>query len=393
MKELQAIIAAFEQVEQHGQAAALATIVKVSGSTYRRPGACMLITSGGQTVGSISGGCLEGDVALKAQRVIASGETIVVQYDTTEETDVVFGVGLGCRGVVHVLIECIRPLSANSHMAFLAECLRRRQTGVSATVFCVTGQVMTQIGDRLLLQQDSQVINHIQDAELAAGVLEDAWKVRQDSRSVVKAYQLANGRAEVLIAAIQPPVPLVVFGAGHDAIPLVRMAKELGWYVTVVDSRPAYATPDRFPVADAVILCRSEALADRVSLSDRTVAVVMTHNYLQDLKFLELLLLSPSRYIGVLGPKRRTERLLQELPQGTIMTNQQLSRLYGPVGIDIGADTPEAIALAILAEIQAVLANRSGGFLRDRKGPIHKYEAILPQPPQTKRATCQPLVL
>lgn len=394
MKELQAIIEAVEQIEQCDQTAALATVVKVSGSTYRQPGARMLITSDGQTVGSISGGCLESDVAQKAQRVIATEETIVVQYDTTDETDIVFGVGLGCRGVVHVLIEYIKPLSANSHMAFLAECLHGRQIGAIATVFSIAGQVTTQIGDRLMLQQDGQVTNNIQDPELAVGILEDAGEVLQESRSAVKAYQLANGSAEVLIEAIQPPVPLVVFGAGHDAMPLVRIAKELGWHVTVVDSRPAYATLDRFPVADAVILCRPEALADRVPLSDRTVATVMTHNYLYDLKLLEILLPLPLRYIGMLGPKSRTERLLQALQnEGAINTDQYLSRLYGPVGIDIGADTPEAIALAILAEIQAVLANRSGGFLRDRKGPIHEQKAKWLQPLNSKRAICQLSVL
>ncbi len=399
MKELQAIIEAVEQIEQCDQTAALATVVKVSGSTYRQPGARMLITSDGQTVGSISGGCLESDVAQKAQRVIATEETIVVQYDTTDETDIVFGVGLGCRGVVHVLIEYIKPLSANSHMAFLAECLHGRQIGAIATVFSIAGQVTTQIGDRLMLQQDGQVTNNIQDPELAVGILEDAGEVLQESRSAVKAYQLANGSAEVLIEAIQPPVPLVVFGAGHDAMPLVRIAKELGWHVTVVDSRPAYATLDRFPVADAVILCRPEALAERVPLSDRTVATVMTHNYLYDLKLLEILLPLPLRYIGMLGPKSRTERLLQALQnEGAINTDQYLSRLYGPVGIDIGADTPEAIALAILAEIQAVLANRSGGFLRDRKGPIHEQKGLEQkakwlQPLNSKRAICQLSVL
>lgn len=373
MKELQDVVEAFEKVEQFGTIAALATIVKVSGSTYRRPGARMLMTQDGQLVGSISGGCLESDVFEHAQGVMTSGEPIIVKYDTMSDEDIVWGLGLGCNGMVQVLIERLTPESKLSPIAFIAQCIHRQQPGVLATVFRIEGQVRAKVGDCVMLYEDGTLTSSIQDAELAAGVVKDAREVLRDSRSTVNAYQFSHGSAEVLIEAIQPPVPLTIFGAGHDSMPLVRIAKELGWHVTVVDSRPAYATPDRFPLADAVVVCRPEALREKVCLSDRAVAAIMTHNYLHDLKLLETLLPLPLRYIGILGPKSRTERLLQELQQkGIVLTDEQLSRLYGPVGLDIGSDTPEEIALAILAEVQAVLANRSGGFLRNRQGPIHR---------------------
>lgn len=373
MKELQDVVEAFEKVEQFGQIAALATIVKVGGSTYRRPGARMLMSQDGQLMGSISGGCLESDVFEHAQGVMTSGEPIIVKYDTMSDEDIVWGLGLGCNGMVQVLIERLTPESKLSPIAFIAQCIHRQQPGVLVTVFCIEGQVRAKVGDCVMLYEDGTLTSSIQDAELAADVVKDAWEVLRDSRSTVKVYQFSHGSAEVLIEAIQPPVPLVIFGAGHDSMPLVRIAKELGWHVTVVDSRPAYATPDRFPLADAVVVGRPEALREKVCLSDRAVAVVMTHNYLHDLKLLETLLPLPLRYIGILGPKSRTERLLQELQQkGIVLTDEQLSRLYGPVGLDIGSDTPEEIALAILAEVQGVLANRSGGFLRNRQGPIHR---------------------
>ncbi|WP_242028842.1 XdhC/CoxI family protein [Coleofasciculus sp. FACHB-712] len=372
MKELQEIVAAFAKAKNCGKTVAIATIVKVSGSTYRRPGARMLITLEGQRIGSISGGCLENDVFERAQQVIVSGQPMLVNYDTTSDNDIVWGLGLGCKGMVQVLIERLIPENELSPMTFLAECLHRRQVGVLATIFHIEGQIKAQVGTHLMLHQDGTIFSNLEDAHLSADILEDAREVLDKNCSLFKAYPLLGGKAEVFIEAIQPPVSLVIFGAGDDAIPVVRLAKELGWCVTVVDSRPANAKSDRFPSADEVILSRPEIVNETLEIDKRTVAVVMTHNYLHDLEILKTLLPSPVQYLGILGPKRRTEQLLLELKeQGIQLTEAQLHRLHGPVGLDIGADTPEAIALSIVAEIQAVLANRSGGLLRNRQEPIH----------------------
>jgi xanthine dehydrogenase accessory factor len=381
MKELQDIVAAFEKVEHCGQTAALATLVKAQGSTYRRPGARMLMTLEGQMVGSLSGGCLESDVFERAQEVVVWGEPIVVKYDTMSDEDIVWGLGLGCNGVVEILIERLPQESEFNPVAFVAQCLCDQQKGVLARVFRTEGQVGANVAACWMLYPDGTVTSNITDAELATGILHDAREALGNNQSTGKTYHLSAGSAEVFIEVIQPSLPLVIFGAGHDAVPLVRFAKELGWHVTVVDSREAYATKARFPLADAIILSRpenigdSEALlqsADRVPLHPDTVAVVMTHNYLHDKELLRTLLFSLLRYIGLLGPKRRSDRILQELrEEGLQLTNAQLSRLYSPVGLDIGADEPEEIALSIVAEIQAVLANRSGGLLRNRTKPIH----------------------
>jgi len=185
------------------------------------------------------------------------------------------------------------------------------------------------------------------------------------------------GPTDVFVEVIEPPVPLLVFGSGPDAVPLVRLARELGWHVTVADERPAAASGGRFPGADATLTCAPEAVPERAGLDARTVAVLMTHNYLQDLRLLEVLLPLPVRYLGILGPKRRTERMLGDLrKQGLEPSEDWLGRLHSPAGLDIGADTPEGIALAIVAEINAVLAGRTGGPLRERDGPIYSPSEI-----------------
>jgi len=372
MKELREILTAYEVIRRQGKLAALATVVAVSGSSYRRPGARMLLTADGPIAGGVSGGCLESDVFQRARAVIESGQAAIVTYDTTEDGDIVFGVGLGCRGVIQILIE---PLTgARPDFEFLSCLARRREAGVCATVFRSEGDTPMRLGDRLLLSRMGSIYDGFADAALAARVRSDAGDALASGKSGVREYAAPGGSVAVFLEAIMPPQPLVIFGAGHDAPPLVRLAKELGWHVTVADARPAYASAEHFPQADAVLVCPPDEAASRLPLDSRAAVVLMTHNYLHDRALLEQWLPAPLCYLGVLGPKRRTERLLSELPPGMV-TPGALSRLHSPVGLDIGADTPETIALAIIAGIQAVAAGRPGGFLRDRSGPIYPPEA------------------
>ncbi|WP_028954421.1 XdhC family protein [Synechocystis sp. PCC 7509] len=371
MKEFIAILAELEKSNRQGKTTIMATVIEASGSTYRRPGARMLLTSDGRSIGTISGGCLEADVCLRSQKVMATNQPTVVTYDTTSDEDIVWGLGLGCNGLVRVLIEPITPSQAD-YVEFLFRCYSDRQLGVVATLVSATGSVQEQVGTRLMLQQNGNFINQFSNF-IAASIVEDARTALQDKVSTLKSYLLPNGEVEVFIEVIQPPLPLVIFGAGHDAIPVARFAKELGWNVTVVDTRQSEATQNRFTDADAIVLSRPENISDYVAVSDRTVAVVMTHNYLHDREVLKTLLPSQVCYLGILGPKSRTERLLEELRQIEINpTREQMHRLYAPIGLDIGADTPEEIALSIIAGIQAVITNRLGNQLRERKGSIHE---------------------
>ncbi len=373
MKELQSIIEAYREVEKQGKRAALATVVKATGSTYRRAGARMLITADGQTVGSVSGGCLERDVLDQARRVLQSNEPRVVTYDSMSDADIVWGSGLGCNGIVKVLIEPLSPDGKRGQIAFLTECLRHRQVGVLATVFAVEGRTKAKVGNRVMLSEQRPAIHDIGDYDLAEAILGDSRAALESGMSKVRTYEAAAGRAEVFIEVIQPPLPLVIFGAGHDAVPLVRLAKELGWHVTLVDPRPGYATRTRFPSADVLIVCRPEEVLERVKIERRTVAAILTHNYFHDLALLRTLLPMPLRYVGILGPKRRTRRLLDDIHENCLALGEEsIGRLYGPIGLDIGAETPEEIALAVVAEITAVLTGRSGGVLRGREAPLHQ---------------------
>ncbi|MDZ8031222.1 XdhC family protein [Nostoc sp. DedSLP04] len=377
MNELQAILEGFQSSQKNGEITFLATVVKTQGSTYRRPGAKMLMTDTGRTIGTISAGCLENDVFEHTQQRMSDGEPIVVTYDNTASEDILWGFGLGCNGTVQVLIERLEKESSPNAIAFMQECFHQKHLGIIATVIAFEGEVDVKLGSRLLLYPDGKIIADIKDPNLIQSLQVDTQAAFINQKSSVKNYQLPLGSAEVFIEVIQPPTPLVIFGAGYDAVPVAQFAQALGWDVTVVDCRANEATKARFPTACDVILTQREIVQKQIFIDVKTVAVVMTHNYLDDLEILKTLLPSPARYIGVLGPKARTERLLEDLrSQGIVYTTEQLTRLHGPIGIDIGADTPEEIAIAIIAEIQAVLTNRNGSFLKNRNQPIHQcYES------------------
>ena len=372
MSNCQVIVAAFQQLIE-GQRAALATVVSVEGSSYRRPGARMLITESGETTGVLSGGCLERDVCERAQKVMLTGEPAVVRYDTTNKDDIVWGLGLGCNGIVHVLIE---PATKNvaGVMQLLSECAEGNTCGAVATVFHVGGDCETPIGARALLYPDGTV-----DGELATESIFD--DLRDATNSCVKRYEVSGGYVDVFLEVVQPRVRLVLFGAGPDVLPIVNLAKAVNWHTTVVDTSARASSLERFNNADAVVLCRPEDVLAQVAFTERTVVVVMTHNYLHDVELLRQILLLPLPYIGVLGPKRRTERLLDEVSAGNArLAASYLNRLHAPVGLDIGAETPEEIALSIIGEIKAVLAQRPGAQLRDRAGSIHEEPALVVTP-------------
>lgn len=362
MRELERILTAWAEHERNGEEAVLATVVDVKGSAYRKPGARMLMTAGGQRIGSISGGCLEGDVAKKAWWWTESGHPVVRTYDTTSEEDAVWEFGLGCNGVVRVLLE--RLARSSNLIEFLNACSRRRVPGAIATVIAAPRSGDFEIGQRLLVSAEGEV-SGVFPGELRAVLARQAMNAIDAGQSRLVQHVSGSGVIEVFVEVIAPPVPLTIFGAGHDAIPVVALSKELGWHVTVADGRPAYAQAGRFPLADEVVLTRRGDPLASVRLEADAVAVIMNHNYFADRAVLEELLRRPMRYIGLLGPRARAERMLAELGYAAAP-----EMLHAPIGLDIGADTPESIALSIVSEIQAVLADRPGSFLRSRFRPL-----------------------
>lgn len=361
-KELLEIIKYFEQAEPESTQTVLATVVDVKGSSYRLPGARMLIGEDGEMFGTVSGGCLEADVLERANRVLQTGAAEVFTYDTTGHDDSVFSLNMGCRGVIRILLERPKP----EFISFFSRLYNSRRSGLVATLIS-TKRYGFNIGARLMLAGDKLVSCDF-NPELTENLLPVSLSVLQEKKSKL----LENDFGEFFLEYISASVPIVIFGAGADAVPVAETAKNLGWYVTIVDHRAAFANKERFPPADRIILTRPENLGDHLTIDENTVTVVMSHNYEHDKNTLRFLLNSPARYIGALGPKRRTENILRELEEtGETFSEDQLNKLYAPIGLDIGADTPESIALAIIAEIKSILSDRNGGFLRRREGSIY----------------------
>ncbi len=306
MKELQDI---FEQVEGASRPLALATLLRVKGSSYRKPGA-RLLTDGEQVLrGSLSGGCLEGEILARAQDVLKDGEPRLLRYDLRGDADLVWGTGMGCEGVLDVLVERILPQARPEWIQWVEEAWAAR-----TTIFISTA--LEPLGARHLVNKD--------------GVLSEYFA---------------------------PPPTLWIVGAELDQGNLVRMARALGWQVGVLDHRPALVTQARFPEASSLHCGRPSAWLSKVPWDARTAVVLMTHNYALDVEAMRGLLRTSVGYIGLMGSRGRCERIQAELRADNLTFD---ARVHAPVGLDLGAQTPESIALAILAEVQMRLEGGTG---------------------------------
>jgi xanthine/CO dehydrogenase XdhC/CoxF family maturation factor len=377
MGEIRQLLTAYDTHRAAGKACALATVVHVTGSAYRRPGARMLVTEDGQLTGAISGGCLEGDARRRARQAIIRHQPALVTYDSMdEEDDVAHGASLGCQGIIQILLEPLDFLDPTNPIELLRVCARQEQAAVLVTTFTLATSTDVQVGERLLLLRDgsSQGTLTLGD-EVAAQLHKHAQQTLQSGQSATADYDTAAGTLRVFLEVIPPPVHVTVFGAGNDVQPLVRLAASLGWRVRVVDGRPGQANSIRFPDAEEVRVLSFNQLTDLPP--SQQFALLMTHNYHYDLAVLRYLLPTATPYIGLLGPRKKADRLLAELEAEGQPHTQLLPRLYSPVGLNIGAETAEEIALSIIAEMQAVLRSRPAGFLRDVNEPIHAQTPVL----------------
>jgi xanthine/CO dehydrogenase XdhC/CoxF family maturation factor len=376
MKEIRDIIKAFDEAQKLGKQTALATVVHVEGSSYRRPGARMLIEDDGQLTGAISGGCLEGDALRKALLVMTEKRSRLVTYDTMDDDDAKFGVGLGCNGIIQVLIEPIDISNPDNPIQYLKKVNEKRQTAALVTLFSLQDRKGTQYGTCLLLKEDGGLVQHV--PVLKEVLLADANEVLINQNSSFKNYSSDDHNITAFIEVIKPPVSIIIIGAGNDVVPVVNMADILGWETTVVDGRANYAKQERFVSACQVLVAKPENVLEQITIDEHTVFLLMTHNYNYDMAMLRQLLGKTVTYIGMLGPKKKRERMLNELKdEGSNFTGQQLSVLHSPVGLDIGAETSEEIALSILAEIKAMFANKDVQSLRKIKEVIHPRSATI----------------
>ncbi|MDB5119001.1 MAG: hypothetical protein JWN56_219 [Sphingobacteriales bacterium] len=372
MKEIHDIIKAYSEAVKAGKNAALATIVYVEGSSYRRPGARMLVTDDGQLTGAISGGCLEGDARRKALLAISQQKNKLVTYDTTDDEDNKIGVQLGCNGIVHILFEPINYLDGNNAIKILEKVIEKRENAALVTLFSLSKEAVDQPGTCFVIGENQQRISSLENESLEAEVRTDCSKAFSYKVSYVKEYHLHNSKLNAFIEFIPPVVSLVIFGGGNDAIPLAQMAALLGWNTTVIDGRAGYATSNRFPKANNVLMAKPDDALKQLCIDDRTVFVLMTHNYNYDLAALKLLLEIDVKYVGSLGPKKKLLKMFDDLHNdGIVLTENHKNKIFGPAGLDIGAETSEEIALSIISEIKAVLEGNKGGYLKDKDGLIH----------------------
>jgi xanthine dehydrogenase accessory factor len=369
MKEIKDILQSFEEACKAGKKTALATVVHVQGSSYRRPGARMLITEQGELTGAISGGCLEGDALRKALLAINQQQNKLVTYNSMDEEDGSIGIQLGCNGIVHILFEPVDITNPNNPVALLQQAAAAGQPGILVTLFNLYDAKLQQPGTCLLQcngKHTGSIANHLPTALLQ----QDIDMVQNTGQSIIKNYHSINAFIEL----VPPAIELVIAGAGNDAFPLLQMAAVLGWQVTVVDGRKTHANPQRFGQAHRIVVAKPAEAIPQLHITPQTVFVLMSHNYNYDLAMLQQLIHTPTRYIGVLGPQKKLQKMLTELQQqGTSISKADGQKIYGPVGLHIGAETAEEIALSVAAEIKAVLCNAGGGPLKHKPGFIHDH--------------------
>jgi xanthine/CO dehydrogenase XdhC/CoxF family maturation factor len=372
MKGLQEI---FATVSALAEPAALATLVRVKGSSYRQPGARMLFGPAGIRAGVISAGCLETDILARVEAVLASAAPQLAAYDMGSDLDLIWGTGMGCQGKADVLLERVDAGQPPEWLARGAAMLEQRRAGALATVFAARGEGAG-AGPGAHFLWDAADGGDL-TGPAADGALDQALRMamaRTLERGTPGAATLPSGSGELdlLLEPILPPFALWILGAGEHARPLADLAKGLGWFVGIVDHRPALATRERFPQADRIVVGHPPESLRALPLDARSAALVVSHVFEPDRRALEALLRTPIAYLGLQGNRLRSQRLLEEIAQsGLALSEAQRSVLHFPAGLDIGAETPEVIALAMIAEVQAVLAGYPGGSLRDRAGAIH----------------------
>lgn len=372
MKEIQSIIKAFDTAQFDGRNSALVTVVHLEGSSYRRPGARMMVSDDGAMTGAISGGCLEGDALRKALLVLNQQQRKLVTYDTNDEDDASIGVQLGCAGVIQVLMEPINKDDPNNSIELLRKAVAKRQVSVLVTVFSLRNRKGYQHGTCLLVEEDGTISGNLKDDNLREMLLDDVKLSLREQRSIFKNYTSDQNEITAFIEYINPAVSLILIGAGNDVIPLVSMADIIGWETTVIDGRPSHAKKERFSSSCQVIISKPENVLERISIDQQTVFVLMTHNYNYDFAMLKALVKTKAKYIGMLGPRKKFDRMLDDMKsEGIKLSDEELSRIYSPVGLELGAETAEEIALSIMSEIKAVLAAKMGGSLRHNMSPIH----------------------
>ncbi|MCI0749688.1 MAG: XdhC family protein [Nevskiales bacterium] len=362
-QEFGVLIDGFRRLESTGFAggAALVTLTRTHGPTYRRPGARMLVFGDGTVIRGLAGGCPEADIVTRARAVIAAGRAELVRYDREHGLDALLE--LGCGGELEVLIE---PLSRASDLQFVTaaeRCLRTRTPGFLATAFTREGACLCPRPQRLVWSE--QVLcDELEDPAFTSAVVSHAAGLQDKKRPQVARFETARGSVDVLVESLLPPPAAVLIGVNAGSLALARIAGTLGWTVTLVDHRTDHNRPEGIPAGTGIVTAGPEELTQRIFFDRRTFAVVMTHNVERDIAYLNALRALSLGYLGAIGSRQRVHKVLEAC--GAMVTP-----LHAPAGLDLGSETPEEIALAIAAEMLAVTSGHSGAPLYTVTGPLH----------------------
>lgn len=392
MKEIEDIIIAYDIATANGLRTALATVVHVEGSSYRRPGARLLITEEGKLTGAISGGCLEGDALRKALQVILRQRPMLVTYDTNDEDDAAFGMGLGCNGIIQVLIEPILSSQADHPIELLKRIAEGRKYAALITLFSLSDKKNTQYGTCALITDDGTIYGEtplqknsaeqnmlsMPSVSLSDILITEAKDVLRSGNSTFKNYISGKVNITCFTEYIRPAVAMVIFGAGNDVVPLVEMASILGWKCTVIHGKTNNQGEQKLNGSCRVMVSKADVILNELPIDDRTVFLLMSHNYIYDMNVLMELMKRKVFYVGMLGPKKKLVRMIADMAkEGIVLSEDQLAAIYSPVGLDIGAESSEEIALSILAEIKSVLEGRHADFLKHHADVIHDRSATV----------------
>jgi len=366
-----AVMSAIERSLDADDEAVLATIVDVEGNAYRRPGAKMVVSEAGAGVGSITAGCLESEVREMATEIRNAGGQRVERFDLTGDDDV-WGLGLGCNGIIDLLFE---PLTETYRQ--VVDAYRAGTDTLVVTVIDSEADAVT-AADRLIAPDgDLAAAVEASDGEFPAwlreALAEPAETLHANGQSDAITVERDGDTVKVFVDAITAPSELVLFGTGHDVGPVAELGRKMDYRVTVAGFRGGQTADERFPNADRVVSTSPADVDETLDLDGDTYAVVMTHNFIDDQIAVETLLDTDVPYVGLMGPDERFQEILDAFADGgREVTDADLDRIYTPIGLDLGGGTPYQIAMSILAEVEAVANGREPKHLRERKSPIHE---------------------
>ena len=341
---------AFERWAGEGEALVLASVYETEGSTYSKTGAQMLINSEGDFQGMLSGGCLEGDLAERARAVLESGTPQTVTYDLGQNDEELWGLGVGCDGLMRIFLQPVTPENRYEPFATMCKAYEGLTDQVAATV--LESDMDDLAPGAALVTVDSATAFCDVDDKYAQKIAAEAGAALLEGQSKLTSVSLDGGEAKILCSVLRPPPRILVLGAGLDVEPVVRLASELGWRVTVQDHRPAYVEAGDFSLAESVHCMPVAEMATTIDLNEFAAAIVMSHHLASDRQYLKQLATTGMGYIGLLGPRDRRRRLLEELGE---LAEKLTPRLHGPAGLDIGGRGPASIALSIIAELHRQL--------------------------------------